>query len=118
MKKRFAAIFLTFIIFIGMEAQALNGATTFGVGSGLDLTFDGTTATCTFTVLETGSNIKVTMTLWQGNTIIETWTKEASSIVRMNEQCTVSKGKTYTLEVSYTVNGSPKPGQSITKTNS
>ena len=57
------------------------------------------------------------MTLWQGNTQIASWIGTGSSLVQMSEQCTVVKGQTYTLKVSFTVDGKAQPDQSTTKTN-
>lgn len=70
------------------------------------LTFDGTTACCKAVVTSTGS-IDVTMTLKQGNTVLESWSKSGSTSVSLQGEHTVTKGGTYTLEVSGTANGTP-----------
>lgn len=84
----------------------------------LKLEFSGTTANCSFRVINAGSDIKVTMTLWEGSKQVESWTQEGSGLVVMNEQATVSKGLTYTLEVNFTIDGTPQTSQSTTKPNS
>ena len=113
MKKQISAFFLVIAILAGIISAS---ASTQSIGNDLGLAFNGTTATCTSSVAEIGSEIKVTMTLRQGNTQVQSWTKTDYDVVYMSEQCNVSKGKTYTLEVSYTIDGASMPGQSITKT--
>lgn len=69
------------------------------------LNFDGTTALCEVSVTSYGKNIDVTLSLWQGGTLVNQWTSAGSSYVVISESCTVEKGKTYQLTVSGTVNG-------------
>ena len=114
MKKRVAAVFLAIIILVGVATQKADARS---VTRSLDLTFNGTVATCTFTAIEVGSDIKVTMSLWQGSRQIASWKEEGVTRVRMNEQCEVSKGQTYTLQVSFTIDGKAQPEQSVTKSN-
>ena len=114
MKKRIPAFFLVIVILVGIISQTASARS---IMDDFELNFNGTTAICTFSVVNVGCDIKATMTLWQGSTKVQSWTETGYGMIYMNEQCTVSKGKTYTLEVSYTVNGASKPAQSITKTN-
>ena len=113
MKKQVPAFFLAIVILVGIVAQSASART---INDGFDLTFNGTTATCTFSVTKVGTNIEVTMSLWQGGQQVQSWTETGNGVVYMSEQCTVSKGKSYTLKVSYTFNGTSMPAQSITKT--
>ena len=69
------------------------------------LSFDGTTALCEVTVTSYGKSIDLTLSLWQGENLIEQWTASGSSLVSISENCTVVKGKSYRLTVSGTVNG-------------
>lgn len=115
MKKQAVAFFLALIILVGVTTQSADAR---GVGTTVNITFSGTTATCTFKVIEAGSDIKVTMTLWQGSKQIASWIGTGNGLVQMSEQCAVVKGQTYTLEVSFTVDGRTQPVQSTTKTNS
>lgn len=114
MKKQAGAFLLAIIIFIGATTPVANARS---ISGSLDLTFNGTTATCTFTTIATDSDIEVTMTLWQGSKQIQSWSVTGSSMVRMNEQCMVTKGQTYTLKVNVTVDGKAMPEQSVTKSN-
>lgn len=68
------------------------------------LTFNGTTALCDVTVSSYGRNISVTLELWDGNTLVDTWTKSGVSIVTVSEHCLVTRGNTYTLKVTGSVN--------------
>ena len=69
------------------------------------LSFDGTTALCEVTVTSYGKSIDLTLSLWQGENLIEQWTASGTSLVSISESCTVVKGKSYKLTVSGTVNG-------------
>ena len=119
MKKQMTALFLVLIIVVGATTPCANAVAVspLGIGETFELDFSGTTAFCSFTAYNAKSDIKVTMTLWQGNRQIRTWAKDAVRLVSMHEQCAVSKGQTYTLKVSYSFDGKAQPSQSITKTN-
>lgn len=70
-----------------------------------NLSFNGTTALCEVTVSSYGKSIDLTLSLWQGESLIEQWTASGTSLVTISESCTVVKGKSYRLTVSGTVNG-------------
>jgi len=80
------------------------------------LSFSGQTATCTCKVSEVGKNISVTMELWYGSTLVDSWSKSGTSIVLLNETCSVTRGRTYTLKVRGTSGGMAFGPTSITKT--
>ena len=69
------------------------------------LSFSGRTANCECKVSEYGKNISVTMELWDGVTLVDSWTKNGVSSVLLNETCTVTRGRTYTLKVRGTSGG-------------
>ena len=69
------------------------------------LSFNGTTALCEVTVTSYGKSIDLTLSLWQGENLIEQWTASGTSLVSISESCSVAKGKSYRLTVSGTVNG-------------
>ena len=75
------------------------------------LTFKGTTASCQATVVgnSTSEYITVTMRLWRGNRLLETWTADGYGYVLMSETRTVAQGKSYRLAVNYTINGVNQP---------
>lgn len=78
----------------------------------LTLTFSGTTASCKAIITSSGQ-IDATMALKQGDTVIDSWSDSGRLTVCLEGECTVTKGVTYTLEVSGTANGVPF---SLTKT--
>lgn len=114
MKKQICVCALLLMMVTGMLCQNAAARDSYPVG----LTFSGTTATCTFSTAQAGADIKATMTLWHSGTIVDSWTGQGHNYLRMSEQCGVSQGQTYTLTVSFTVNGTTMPTQSVTKTNS
>ena len=83
-----------------------------------ELTFNGTTAYCEATVFgnSTSEYITVTMRLWRGNRLLETWTADGYGYVLMSETRTVTQGKTYRLAVNYTINGVNQPQVYIDRT--
>lgn len=82
--------------------------------AGLD--FNGTTATCSVRISAPGKTIKATMQLWQGNTLVDSWSGSGTSTLRLSETHSVTKGKTYTVRVTCTVNGSSYAVNPVTKT--
>ncbi len=79
------------------------------------LTFSGTTAQCAVSVSDAGKAITVTMKLYQGNSLISSWSKSGTGYVYLYKTKTVTKGKTYTLKVSGTINGVAFAGPTITR---
>lgn len=61
------------------------------------LAFNGTSATCTVTILgeRTTDRISAVMELWQGNILIDDWSASASGILKIDETATVERNKTY-----------------------
>ncbi len=64
------------------------------------LDFSGTNALCGFTFVQFGKHIEVTMELWYGNTLVDSWTKEGNHTVSFAETCPVVSGRTYTLKIT------------------
>ena len=69
------------------------------------LSFSGTTAYCEGMVRSTGDEISITLTLFHGNTPINSWTENGTNSVQISEQVKVIKNETYTLELSGEING-------------
>lgn len=82
------------------------------------LSFNGTTATCTASVYGdyTTDEIEVDVELWQGKTLVNSWSDEGTEYVDSVRKATVAKGKEYTLKVYATINGRDLPMAYITKT--
>lgn len=69
------------------------------------LYFSGTTANGEVTIIDSGKQISATMSLWQGNTFVDSWSGSGTSVVKITGSCEVEPGKTYTLKVSGTSGG-------------
>lgn len=80
------------------------------------LKVSGTTATCSAKVVSSGKTINATLELWQGGTLIASWSKTGTGLVTFSETVTIVRGLTYTLTLSGTINGVAFPTQSVTKT--
>lgn len=100
--KKFAA--LTVLLVLLFSIATVYAANPRAVTAQPVLSFSGTTANCSVSVTTYG-NIDVTLSLWQGNTLVDSWSESGFSIVSINESCTVAKGKTYKLTVSGTAGG-------------
>ena len=79
------------------------------------LSFSGTTALCEFDITDLGKNISVTMELWNGTTLVESWTKSGTHIVSLSESYGVISGQIYTLKVRGTSGGVSFGTISVTK---
>ena len=66
------------------------------------LSFSGTTANCKVTIRDSGKAISATMSLWDGNTCIDSWPGSGISLVIISGSHEVEQGKTYTLKVTGT----------------
>lgn len=73
--------------------------------SSSSLSFSGTTANCYGSVVDLDKSIVATMTLSCGGTTVASWSGSGTSVVDLSGSCTVTKGKTYSLVISGTVNG-------------
>lgn len=80
------------------------------------LTFDGTTASCKSTIIASGQTINATLELWQGSTLVASWSDCQAGYVSLSGTATVTSGLTYTLTVSGTINGVAFTPQSVIKT--
>lgn len=80
------------------------------------LSFSGTTATCKLSVISAGSTIDCTLTLYEGDTIIQSWSGSNTGYLLLSGSTTVQHGHTYTLSGSGSVNGSPITISPVTRT--
>lgn len=80
------------------------------------LSISGTTATCFVNYRSAGATdrVKVTLTLWCGESIVDSWSNSGTGSVTISENCTVVRGNTYELVMIPTVNGVVKPQVSVT----
>lgn len=80
-----------------------------------NLSFSGTTANCSVTVKGSGT-INATLELWQGSTLVASWSGSGTNRVSISGSASVSHGQTYTLTVSGTVGGVAIQAVPVTKT--
>ena len=53
--------------------------------------------------------ISVTMELWRGNTMLNSWSSAGLEYVSLDETESVTRYHSYRLEIHYSVNGVPQP---------
>lgn len=115
MRRRIAsaltALFLVSILFVSTAyAAVLRSATS------PRLTFNGTTATCSASCYGDSNNdtVDATLTLYQGNTFVDSWRATGRGRARPSGQCKVKSGKSYKLTLEYSINGVDQPSLSTT----
>ena len=76
-----------------------------------DLTFEDSTAQCDVKIYGSSSkdSISATITLWNNNQCIMTWERESNRNLSFSETIAVTQGKSYTLNVEFSINGVPQP---------
>lgn len=117
MKKRmFSGVLLLLLVGI-LSAQAVQAAQARAGGTPI-LSFNGTTAVCSVTCQgsKTTDKIEATLTLYQGSTYVDSWSGSGTRKVTLSGECKVQSGKTYRLEVAYSINGVDQPSVSTTGT--
>lgn len=79
------------------------------------LSFDGTTAKCSATVVfeNTSDTGSIILRLWQGNSCIATWSKSGTGYLHISRSKAVTSGLQYKLTADVTINGISRPTVSI-----
>lgn len=108
------SLVLVFLLCIAAQASGPQKAPT----AKPELSFENTTATCAATIRGDRPQDKIVATarLWAGSTCLKTWNRSGINFLFIKEKATITRGKTYTLTVDYTVNGIKQPQRSVTKT--
>lgn len=91
-------------------------AATRAADASMTLTFDGTTANCSFSITKLGKQIDATLQLWQGNTLLDSWSGSNMSKLTLNGTHSVVYGQTYTLKVYCTVDSVSYYVQPVSRT--
>ena len=73
-------------------------------------------ASCKVIITASGMPIEATLELWQGSTLIASWTDDGTGVLILSGTASVVSGLTYTLTVSGTINGVEFTPCSVTKT--
>ena len=82
----------------------------------ITLTFQGSTAVCVASIQDEGKQVKATLELWCGTTMVGCWYASGTSLVEFDETATVTRGKTYRLTLVGTSNGKAFTPVNISKT--
>lgn len=82
----------------------------------ITLTFRGSTAVCVASIQDEGKQVKATLELWCGTTMVGCWDASGTSLVEFDETATVTRGKTYRLTLVGTSNGKAFTPVNISKT--
>lgn len=105
MIKRIIAIVLILALALSMTAYAAEPRA--GTNVRPTLSFSGTTANCNARIIDAGSEINATLTLYRGWSIIASWSGSGTSVVNISGTAGVKDGLEYRLVVSGTVDGVP-----------
>ena len=81
-----------------------------------NLSFNGTTAHCYISVTDWGKEIDITLELWNGSTLVHSWSDNGTTQVIINDYSPVVSGYTYTLLVTGTIGGVPINCMPVTDT--
>jgi len=108
MKKKTISLILALILLLSCSATAQATSVQAATPSA-SITINGTTATCRVSIAKPGKTIHATLQLWQGRTMIDSWSGNGTSYLLITGSHEVTKGKTYTVKVvflpsSYTQN--------------
>lgn len=116
MKRKLLPLFIIMAIVFTIPVCAASTRTIYARPS---ITFSGTEADCMVRITADKMSDKVvaTMELWQGTTMIDSWSGTGMYTLKLNGTAKVAKNKTYTLKVKYSVNGVTKTPIQISKTN-
>ena len=118
MKKRIVSAFVPLLLVCILSAQAVQATRQRVAGGEPDLFFQGTTAICSAICQGDTKTDKITatLTLYQGDTYIDSWSKFGTRKITLYGECKVTPGKTYRLELAYSINGVDKPVISASNT--
>lgn len=113
MKRRilaFAALIIC-VLTIGVQAAELRG-----IAGKPRISFNNTTAVCTAVCYGDNSDdvVNATLTLYQGSTYVDSWSNSGIDSVSVYGESKVKSGKSYTLKLTYSINGVSKPSVSTT----
>ena len=108
MKKRFFCMSLILVMLLSVSAHAIQIRS---ITSVPHLSFDGNNASCVIQIVgdKMTDEISATMELRCGSDLIASWNGSGSGILKMT--------KTYTMVVSFSVNGTERSPVTISATN-
>ena len=106
MKRRILAFVLAFPLILALTASAFAAELRIARFTPA-LSFSGTTASCSVSCRGNTSKdeIEATLTLYQGDTYVDSWSNSGTYRVSISETCKVVSGKSYRLVLDYSING-------------
>ena len=115
MKRRVLTLVTLVILVLTIGAQA---AEPWSASGKPRLTFDGTTAYCSATCRGESSrdSVKATIALYKGSALLDSWSDSGTGSVTVSGQYGVKSGESYTLKLTYSVNGVSKQSVSTSAT--
>lgn len=115
MRKRVFALAIPLLLALTLPAYALKARSERIIPS---LYFDGTTAVCSASCKADNARDKVeaTLTLYQGETYVDSWSNSGTGRVFVSGSCEVESGKSYKLVLAYSINGVAKSSATTTGT--
>lgn len=115
MKARVFALAIPLLLILVLTAQAADARSE---QVNPRLYFDGTTAICSASCSSdsTKDKIKATITLYQGDSAVDSWSNSGTGFVYVSGSCDVQRGKSYKLVVDYSINGTAKQQKTATGT--
>ena len=114
MKKKSIALVLLMVMMFTVSAEAVELR---AISAKPRLSFSGQTAYCSATITSNPTDsISATLTLYQGSNYVDSWTDSGQGRLILSGQTSVRSGRSYTLKVSYTINGTAQAPSSTTST--
>ena len=113
MKKSIVTMMMVIVMLVSLTASA-SAVEPRALTAAPRLEIEGTTAHCEVSITDYGKNITATMNLWQGSTLVDSWSGTATSNLFLEGYCDVESGKVYVLYVSGTVGGESFYTQPVT----
>ena len=115
MRKRVFALAVPLLLLLTLSAQAQE---TRVLDVAPVLIFNGTTASCSVSFKGDNATDKVsaTLTLYQGNIYVDSWSDSGTWRVSISENCEVERGKSYRLVLTNSINGVAKPTKAVSGT--
>ncbi len=103
-KKKLVAIILVIAVICSM--MSIGAAARFGSGD-IELSFSGSKAYCDFlyTAENANTTISITLILWNGTTLVGSWSNSGTGYVSVSGTAAVTSGVTYRLAAYVVVNG-------------
>lgn len=106
-----AVLSLVLVVCLGTSAAEARATTVFP-----QLSFRGNMVECSVMIREPGQQITATLELWEGQTLLDSWSGSGSSVLMLEGSHRAVSGRTYTVEVYGTIDGASFEAPSTSKT--